>query len=67
MIWYFSAAPSYDRLGEDRALLRVSFSHAGEPREPCRRFTPEEIDDLEAFMETLNGSWPNLASASSWP
>ena len=42
-IGYFSVAPGYARLDLELALLRVSFSHAGARREPCRRFTAEEI------------------------
>jgi hypothetical protein len=43
LVGYFSAAPSYSLLAPELALLRVSFSHAGERVEPCRRYTPEEI------------------------
>lgn len=42
-VGYLSAAPGYSPVAPGLALLRVSFSHAGERVEPCRRFTPEEI------------------------
>ena len=33
----------------------------GEREIEAKSFTPQEIDDLLAFFETLNGSWPDLA------
>jgi len=32
----------------------------GEREIEAKRFTPDEIDDLLAFFETLNGAWPDL-------
>ncbi|MEZ5392637.1 MAG: DUF2059 domain-containing protein [Bryobacterales bacterium] len=32
----------------------------GEREIEAKHFTPQEIDDLLAFFETLNGSWPDL-------
>jgi hypothetical protein len=46
----FSAAPVYSPLAPGLALVRVSFSHAGERVQPCRRFTPEEIAALAPNM-----------------
>lgn len=43
LLGYFSSAPSYSPIPPGTALLRVSFSHAGERVTPCRRYTPEEI------------------------
>ena len=42
-VGFFSALPSYSPFERDQSLLRVSFSHAGQRIQPCRRYTPEEI------------------------
>ena len=38
IIWYFATSPSIRLIGDDEARLTIAFSHAGELREPCRRF-----------------------------
>ena len=48
----FSDRPSYERVAPDRAVVKLSFSHAGEPREPCRTLTPEELAALAANMRS---------------
>jgi hypothetical protein len=50
VVGYLSAAPRYSPLAPGLALLRVSFSHAGERAAPCRRFTPEELAKLAPNM-----------------
>lgn len=47
---YFSNSPSYTYHDPDMALLMVSFSHASEHKEKCRRFTPEETAALAPNM-----------------
>ena len=42
-VGYFSAAPSYRHLPPEQALLRLSFTHAGEIVGECRRLTPAEL------------------------
>lgn len=49
-VGYLSTAPSYRYLDPDVALLRLSFSHAGERKEACRRYTPEEIAEMAPNM-----------------
>ncbi len=49
-IGYFSDSPSYTYHDPEKALLMVSFSHASERKEECRRFTPEEIAKLAPNM-----------------
>lgn len=49
-VGYFSASPAYTHLDPSRALLKVSFSHAGQPVRECRRLSPEEIAKLAANM-----------------
>jgi hypothetical protein len=47
---YFSNSPSYTYHDPEKALIMVSFSHASERKEECRRFTPEEIAALAPNM-----------------
>jgi len=42
----FSTWPSYRHLGDDEALLRLSFRHAGAIATDCRSRTPEELAKL---------------------
>ncbi len=50
VIGYFSFYPSYRHIAPDAALIKLSFSHAGEHKEECRRLSPEEIADLPPNM-----------------
>lgn len=49
-IGYFSAAPAYVHFPSDQALIKVSFSHAGQPLEECRVRTAEELEKLPPNM-----------------
>ena len=49
-IGYFSFKPSYQHITPDQALIKLSFSHAGEHKEDCRRLSPEEIAKLAPNM-----------------
>lgn len=49
-IGYFSAAPAYHPLGPDEAVLKLSFTHAGERKEPCRQRSAEELAKLAPNM-----------------
>jgi len=46
----FSVAPSYTYLEADQAVIKFSFSHAGDRVGPCRRLTQKEIAGLPANM-----------------
>ena len=48
----FAVAPSYERVVPDHAVIKLSFSHAGERREPCRTLSPEELAALAANMRS---------------
>jgi hypothetical protein len=50
IIGYFSSYPRFTHLPEDRALLRLSFSHAGERLHECRQRSPEELANLSPNM-----------------
>ncbi len=49
-IGYFSVAPAYVHFPPDLALIKVSFSHAGQPKEECRVRTAEELEKLPPNM-----------------
>ncbi len=49
-IGYFSVAPAYVHFPPDQALIKVSFSHAGQPKEECRVRTAEELEKLPPNM-----------------
>ncbi len=50
LIAYFSKTPDYAVVDPEMGVIRLSFSHAGERKEPCRRLTPEEIAALPPNM-----------------
>lgn len=47
---YFSASPAYQHMDPEQALIKMSFSHAGEREEECRRMSAEEIAKLPPNM-----------------
>lgn len=49
-VGYFSTAPTYDHLAPGEALVRLSFSHAAQRKEPCRERSPEELAKLAPNM-----------------
>ena len=49
-IGYFSVAPAYVHFPSDQALIKVSFSHAGQPVEECRVRTAAELEKLPPNM-----------------
>jgi len=50
LIGYFSAAPPYRHIAPGQAQVTMAFNHAGQPREPCRRLTAEELARLPPNM-----------------
>jgi hypothetical protein len=49
-VGYFSASPPYQHLAPDKAVVKLSFSHAGERRQECRKRTAEELAKLAPNM-----------------
>lgn len=49
-VGYFASAPTYEHLAPGEALVRLSFNHAAQRREPCRIRTPEELAKLAPNM-----------------
>lgn len=52
VIGYFSTSPPYALRGPDDAVLRLSVTHAGQVKQPCRRRTEEELARLAPNMRT---------------
>ncbi|NIR29894.1 MAG: hypothetical protein GWN84_11395 [Gammaproteobacteria bacterium] len=50
VVGYLSSSPAYVHHDPDKALIKLSFSHAGEHKGECRRLTPEEIAELPPNM-----------------
>jgi hypothetical protein len=57
LIGYFSTQPRFSVLAADEALVRLSFIHAAERREPCRTRSAEELAKLP----------PNMRAAQDCP
>ena len=53
LLGYFSTQPRFTHIPEDMALLRLSFSHAGERKHECRQRTPAELAKLPPNMRAL--------------
>ncbi len=50
MVWYFSVAPAYTHIEPGQSLIALSFGHAGQPVEECRKRSPEELAKLPPNM-----------------
>jgi hypothetical protein len=50
LIWYFATEPSIRILADDEAMITIAFAHAGELREPCRKLSNEELQELAPNM-----------------
>ena len=52
VIVFFSSHPPYSRVEPGIAVVKLSFSHAGAHREPCRTLSPEELAALAPNMRS---------------
>lgn len=50
VIGYFSNAPLYRQLGDQEAVLKLSFSHSGQLKFACRERSAEELAKVERNM-----------------
>lgn len=50
IIAYFSSAPRFSAVGADEALLRLSFIHAAQRKQPCRERSAAELAKLALNM-----------------
>jgi hypothetical protein len=57
LLGYFSTSPTFTHLAPDKALIRMSFSHAGARKEECRQRSAEELAKLP----------PNMRAAQDCP
>ena len=53
LLGFFSTQPRFTHIPENMALLRLSFSHAGERKQPCKQRTPAELAKLPPNMRAL--------------
>ena len=53
LIGYFASSPSIRLIADDEAVLTIAFAHAGQLREPCRRLTQAELNQLAPNMRKL--------------
>jgi hypothetical protein len=57
VVGYFATSPPYEHLPAGQAVVKLSFQHAGQRKEPCHERTPEELAKLA----------PNMRAASVCP
>ena len=50
VVGYFATRPAYTYLDPQQALIKLSFSHAGQHLQECRRLTQEELNRLPPNM-----------------
>ena len=50
MVGYFATRPAYIHLDPEKAMIKLSFSHAGAHVEECRRLTQEEMNQVAPNM-----------------
>ena len=50
VIGYFATSPAYTHLPPDETLIKLSFSHAGQPKGECRERSEEELAKLPAYQ-----------------
>ncbi len=50
IVGVFSHWPVYHHLGDDEALIKLSFTHAAQRVDECRKLTPEELAKLPPNM-----------------
>ena len=53
IVWYFATSPAITLLADDEAVLTIAFAHAGQLREPCRRLSQQELNELAPNMRKL--------------
>jgi len=50
VVGFFATRPAYTHVDPDRAVIKLSFSHAGAHIEECRKLTQEELNRLPPNM-----------------
>ncbi|MFQ5582054.1 MAG: hypothetical protein ACE5F3_05435 [Mariprofundaceae bacterium] len=49
-IGYFASSPAYTFMGSDEALIKLTFSHAGKRKQPCRERSAEELAAMPSHL-----------------
>ncbi|MHA1597273.1 MAG: hypothetical protein ACTSV1_00995 [Alphaproteobacteria bacterium] len=62
VVAWFSSSPAYVASDPELALIKLSLTHPGQRKEPCRKMTAEELQQLAANMRT-----GLLCSRERWP
>ena len=62
-IGYFSSFPAYTHLAADETVIKLSFSHAGQLKEACRKRTPEELAKLPMYQRKATTICPSRERA----
>ncbi|MBL8525586.1 MAG: hypothetical protein JNN20_18045 [Betaproteobacteria bacterium] len=52
VIGFFSAKPAYRQLADNEAVVKLSFSHSAQLRQPCRERSAEELAKLAPNMRS---------------
>lgn len=63
VIGYFSVWPTYTYMQPDETLIKLSFVHAGQLKEPCRELTPEEVAKLPMYQRNVTTVCPSRERA----
>ena len=53
MTWYLSAAPPFEHLAKDQAVVTLTFAHVGQHIEACHKLSQEELNKLPPNMRKL--------------
>lgn len=53
VLGYFAQAPAYPHFPADKAQIKLSFVHGGQPKGECRERTPQELAKLAPNMRKL--------------
>jgi hypothetical protein len=49
-IGYFASSPAYTFMEPDEALIKLTFSHAGKRKQPCRERSAEELAAMPSHL-----------------
>lgn len=58
VIGYFSTNPAYVHLPPEDALIKLSFSHAGQPKGACHERSKEELEKLPMYQRKVTKICP---------
>lgn len=50
LLGYFSVSPTYTQINPEYGVIKLSFSHAGQPESECRRRTQAQLEELAPNM-----------------